>query len=140
MEEVSLSKNKKILFPGLLVCAFLLGSLFRPQLPTYSRTAAQTLPEQRAVTLSVEGQFMWLPSSFTYNVGEKIKLHLYNIDKDTPEGHGFLIPGLLNRPLFLAAGADQVIELNADKPGIYRYFCHIHGDIHIGGEIVVLKP
>ncbi len=131
-----MSQYKKILFFALLGLAFLLGFVLRPQLSANNASAAtQALPEQRAVALAVEGQFVWLPNSFTYTVGEKIKLHLYNIDKLTPEGHGFAIPGLLNRPIFLAPGADQTIELSADKPGIYRYFCHIHGDIHIGGEL-----
>lgn len=132
-----MQQHKTFIFLGLLGLTLVLGLTLKPRV---SVTAAQALPEQRAVALAIEGQFIWLPSSFSYNVGDKIKLHLYNIDKSTPEGHGFAILGLLNRPLFLAPGADQTIELNADKPGIYRYFCHIHGDIHIGGEIVVLKP
>jgi plastocyanin len=123
-----------------IALAFLLGLAIKPRFPINAASAAQTPPELRAIALAVEGQFVWLPGTMTFSLGEKVRLHLFNYDKLTPEGHGFAMPGILNRPIFLAPTADQTIEFTADKPGIYRYFCHIHGDIHLGGEIVVLKP
>ncbi|MBI1742575.1 cupredoxin domain-containing protein [Candidatus Acetothermia bacterium] len=131
---------QKVLILASIALAFLFGLAIRPQQPTIAQQPPLQLPELRAYTLTVDGQFMWLPSSLTFTAGEKVKLHIFNPDKLTPEGHGFAAPGLLLRPIFLAPGADQEIEFTADKPGIYRYFCHIHGDIHLGGQIVVIKP
>ncbi|MCX8103717.1 MAG: cupredoxin domain-containing protein [Candidatus Bipolaricaulota bacterium] len=96
-------------------------------------------PGFKALAMNIQGRYIWLPSIFVLRAGETVKIVLENHDYETPEGHGFAAPGLLERPLAIPPGQTQEIELRADHEGIYRFFCHFHGEFHLGGQILIVK-
>jgi nitrous-oxide reductase len=62
------------------------------------------------------------PNSIEVNQGDKVTIHLTNIEQTTDELHGF---GLLeyNINVVVDPGETKTIEFTADKPGVFAYYC-----------------
>lgn len=62
------------------------------------------------------------PTAIEVNQGDKVTIHLTNIEQTTDELHGF---GLLeyNINVVVDPGETKTIEFVADKPGVYAYYC-----------------
>ena len=62
------------------------------------------------------------PTKLEVNQGDKVTIHLTNIEQTTDELHGF---GLLeyNLNVVVDPGETKTIEFIADKPGVYAYYC-----------------
>ncbi|MCS6936532.1 MAG: cupredoxin domain-containing protein [Candidatus Bipolaricaulota bacterium] len=119
---------------GLAFFALVMGTV-------YSQDDAQQPmpPGLRAISVTVDGQYIWLPSTIILYAGETVRLRIENQDQLTPEGHGFAMPGLLPAPIALRPGEVREIEFTPERPGVYRYFCHLHGEFHLSGQVLVLS-
>ena len=62
------------------------------------------------------------PTKIEVNQGDKVTIHLTNIEQTTDELHGF---GLLeyNINVVVDPGETKTVEFVADKPGVYAYYC-----------------
>lgn len=62
------------------------------------------------------------PTKIEVNQGDKVTIHITNIEQTTDELHGF---GLLeyNLNVVIDPGETKTIEFVADKPGVYAYYC-----------------
>ena len=62
------------------------------------------------------------PTAIEVNQGDKVTIHLTNIEQTTDELHGF---GLLeyNINVVVDPGETKTVEFVADKPGVYAYYC-----------------
>ena len=62
------------------------------------------------------------PTAIEVNQGDKVTIHLTNIEQTTDELHGF---GLLeyNINVVVDPGETKTIEFVANKPGVYAYYC-----------------
>ncbi len=62
------------------------------------------------------------PTKIEVNQGDKVTIHITNIEQTTDELHGF---GLLeyNMNVVIDPGETKTIEFVADKPGVYAYYC-----------------
>jgi nitrous-oxide reductase len=62
------------------------------------------------------------PTKIEVNQGDKVTIHLTNIEQTTDELHGF---GLLeyNINVVVDPGETKTVEFIADKPGVYAYYC-----------------
>lgn len=62
------------------------------------------------------------PTKIEVNQGDKVTIHLTNIEQTTDELHGF---GLLeyNLNVVVDPGETKTIEFVADKPGVFAYYC-----------------
>jgi nitrous-oxide reductase len=62
------------------------------------------------------------PTKIEVNQGDKVTIHITNIEQTTDELHGF---GLLeyNINVVIDPGETKTIEFIADKPGVYAYYC-----------------
>jgi nitrous-oxide reductase len=62
------------------------------------------------------------PTKIEVNQGDHVTIYITNIEQTTDELHGF---GLLeyNINVVVDPGETKTIEFNADKPGVYAYYC-----------------
>jgi nitrous-oxide reductase len=62
------------------------------------------------------------PNSIEVNQGDHVTIYLTNIEQTTDELHGF---GLVdyNINIVIDPGETKTIEFNADKPGVFAYYC-----------------
>lgn len=62
------------------------------------------------------------PTKIEVNQGDKVTIHLTNIEQTTDELHGF---GLLeyNINVVVDPGETKTVEFIASKPGVYAYYC-----------------
>ncbi len=96
-------------------------------------------PVFRFVALDVGGryaQWAWEPSVLILKQGEKVEVEIANQSR---EHHGFALPGLLKDPIVLGAGESKRVALEAQADGFFRFWCHLHGELHLGGQALVIK-
>lgn len=62
------------------------------------------------------------PEHITVKEGDKVKLHITNIERARDATHGFAISGY-NINLSLEPGEASTVEFVADKPGVYPFYC-----------------
>jgi nitrous-oxide reductase len=62
------------------------------------------------------------PTKIEVNQGDKVTIHITNIEQTTDELHGF---GLLeyNLNVVIDPGETKTIEFVAEKPGVFAYYC-----------------
>ncbi|MEI7905726.1 MAG: Sec-dependent nitrous-oxide reductase [Bacteroidota bacterium] len=62
------------------------------------------------------------PNKIEVNKGDKVTIHMTNIEQTTDELHGL---GILeyNINVVVDPGETKTIEFTADKPGVYAYYC-----------------
>ena len=80
----------------------------------------------------------WTPSTFIVKKGEHVKMKLIN---KAPSGvHGFAIDEVGVKVAVNNQEKDntQTVEFDADKPGLYRLYCHMH-PAHLGGQLLILE-
>ncbi|HLI80451.1 MAG TPA: cupredoxin domain-containing protein [Candidatus Binataceae bacterium] len=78
----------------------------------------------------------WLPSTIVVEAGDKVTLNLKNEVPGTAVTHGFELPAYHISEIVTRGEKPKVVHFTADKPGIYPYYCQLHG-AHIGGQLVV---
>jgi plastocyanin len=110
--------------------------------PPQSQSAQPRLepPGLRFVAMDVGGryaQWVWEPNVMILKQGETVRVELTNQSR---EPHGFALPGLLKDPLVLDAGESRKVELEATEAGVFRFWCHLHGELHLGGQVLVVQP
>ncbi len=97
---------------------------------------AEEIPEAPAdpdaprseLTVSIQ-EWKMVPAELKVEAGKRLVLTVRN---DGALPHNFVIPELGVRLVSIAPGASRVIELNADKPGTYEFFCDIPGHAQAG--------
>src|SRR5207248_4029228 len=82
------------------------------------------------VSVLVEGNKFWLPSTLIVEQGEHVTLTLKNAVEGMPPEHGFAIPDFKVQEI-VTRGQDKTIEFVADKAGVFPYYCQLHA-AHIG--------
>jgi len=62
------------------------------------------------------------PFKIEVNRGDKVAIHMTNIEQTTDELHGL---GILeyNVNVVVDPGETKTVEFTADKPGVYAYYC-----------------
>ena len=93
------------------------------------------LREFTSVNIQYRGSKVWVPATFIAQKGDRIKINLIT---NAPSGqHGFAIDEYKIKTVAVK-GEPKTVEFTADKPGIFRIYCHIH-PAHVGGQLLVLK-
>ncbi len=62
------------------------------------------------------------PSKIEINQGDKVTIHITNIEQTTDELHGFGL-GEYNINIVIDPGETKTVEFTADKPGVFPYYC-----------------
>jgi nitrous-oxide reductase len=62
------------------------------------------------------------PNKIEVNQGDKVTIHITNIEQTTDELHGFGL-GEYNINLVIDPGETKTVEFVADKPGVFPYYC-----------------
>lgn len=104
----------------------------------HAAAPAAGVREFTSVNIEYKGSKLWVPAVFIVKKGDKVKLTLIN---NAPSGvHGFAADEF---GIKVAVNNDEkdnkkVVEFTADKPGLFRTYCHLH-PAHIGGQILVIE-
>ncbi len=99
--------------------------------------AQQALRELTLVNIKYEGSNIWVPGPLVVKKGDRVKLRGINNVKDDPAEHGLAIDEF-GVKLVVNRGKPETAEFVADKPGIYRVWCHLHLP-HIATQLIVLE-
>lgn len=99
--------------------------------------AQQALRELTLVNIKYEGSNIWVPGPLVVKKGDRVKLRGINNVKDDPAEHGLAIDEF-GVKLVVNRGKPETVEFVADKPGIYRVWCHLHLP-HIATQLIVLE-
>ena len=62
------------------------------------------------------------PEHISVKEGDKVIMHLTNVERARDATHGFAIDGY-NVNLSLEPGESSTVEFTADKPGVYPFYC-----------------
>lgn len=62
------------------------------------------------------------PSKIEVNQGDRVTIHITNIEQTTDELHGFGL-GEYNINIVIDPGETKTVEFVADKPGVFPYYC-----------------
>lgn len=71
------------------------------------------------------------------NEGDEVKIFMYNQEAPNADRHSFTINAPYDINLDLAPGKNGNVTINADQPGIYRFYCEYH-EPTMSGQFVVL--
>lgn len=99
--------------------------------------AQQALRELTLVNIKYEGSNIWVPGPLVVKKGDRVKLRGINNVKDDPAEHGLAIDEF-GVKLVVNRGKPETVEFVADKPGIFRVWCHLHLP-HIATQLIVLE-
>ena len=99
--------------------------------------SAQGERELQAVNINYEGNNVWTPGAFIVKKGEKVRFKLFNRVKADPNVHGFAIDEF-NVKVDVYRDKAETVEFVADKPGLFRIWCHLH-PAHLPGQLLVLE-
>lgn len=97
---------------------------------TMSKDPDAALPGQERIERKGDTVDVWMtairshfnPEHIKLKEGDKVKLHLTNIERAYDATHGFAIDGY-NVNLSLEPGESATVEFVADKPGVYPFYC-----------------
>jgi len=70
------------------------------------------------------------------NEGDEVKIFMYNQEAPNADRHSFTINAPYNINLDLAPGKNGNVTINADQPGIYRFYCEYH-EPTMSGQFIV---
>ena len=70
------------------------------------------------------------------NEGDEVKIYMYNQEAPNADHHSFTINAPYNVNLDLAPGKNGNVTINADQPGIYRFYCEYH-EPTMSGQFIV---
>ena len=101
---------------------------FDPATMTTNPDAA--LPGQEKIERNGDTVEVWMtairshfnPEHIKVKEGDKVKIHITNIERARDATHGFGIDGY-NINLSLEPGESNTVEFVADKPGVYPFYC-----------------
>lgn len=77
-------------------------------------------PEVTVKMVAVRSSFE--PNKIEVNQGDKVTIHITNIEQTTDELHGFGL-GEYNINVVIDPGETKTIEFVANKPGVFPYYC-----------------
>ena len=77
-------------------------------------------PEVTVKMIAVRSSFE--PNKIEVNQGDKVTIHITNIEQTTDELHGFGL-GEYNINVVIDPGETKTIEFVANKPGVFPYYC-----------------
>ncbi|HEX3036024.1 MAG TPA: Sec-dependent nitrous-oxide reductase [Thermodesulfobacteriota bacterium] len=97
---------------------------------TMSKDANAALPGKEKVVRNGNNVEVWLtairshyfPEHIKVKEGDKVTIHITNIERARDATHGFGIGGY-NVNLSLEPGESDTVEFVADKPGVYPFYC-----------------
>lgn len=73
------------------------------------------------------------------NEGDEVKIFMYNQEAPNADRHSFTINAPYDINIDLAPGKNGNVTINADQPGIYRFYCEYHEPTMSGQFIVFPK-
>jgi nitrosocyanin len=106
---------------------------------TTTAGSSEAAPGEKKFTLVSEqigDTKFWFPSTLVVEQGDKVTLNLKNEVPGSAVTHGFALPEYNISEIVTRGEKPKVVHFTADKPGIYPYYCQLHG-AHIGGQLVV---
>jgi plastocyanin len=106
---------------------------------TTTAGSSEAAPGEKKFTLASEqigDTKFWLPSTIVVQQGDKVTLNLKNEVPGTAVTHGFELPAYNVSEVVTRGEKPKVVHFTADKPGVYPYYCQLHG-AHVGGQLVV---
>ena len=97
---------------------------------TMTKDPDAALPGQEKTVRNGDTVEVWMtairshfnPEHIKVKEGDKVKLHITNIERARDATHGFGIDGY-NINLSLEPGESNLVEFVADKPGVYPFYC-----------------
>ena len=146
MIKLALRTFAATLIVGTIAAAF--GSTVHAQEAAAPAAAASTTtagsseaaPGEKKFTLVSEqigDTKFWLPSTIVVDPGDKVTLTLKNeVPGAAVATHGFELPAFHISEVVTRGEKPKVVHFTADKPGVYPYYCQLHG-AHVGGQLVV---
>ena len=120
---------KEYIFMKLLLCLLFVTSTLIVAAPK------EALPMVKNATFTnklIDGKKTWLPTTYTFKVGQDVALKLVNTLADP---HGFSAPGL-TEDIVVLGGQTKTINFSPKKAGVYPYKCQLH-PAHVGGTIII---
>jgi len=106
---------------------------------TTTAGSSEVAPGERKFTVVAEqigDTKFWLPSTIVAEPGDKVTLVLKNEVPGSSVTHGFELPAFHISEIVTRGEKPKVVHFTVDKPGIYPYYCQLHG-AHIGGQLLV---
>jgi nitrosocyanin len=106
---------------------------------TTTAGSSEVAPGEKKFTLVSEqiGETkFWFPNTIVVEQGDKVTLNLKNEVPGTAVTHGFELPAFKISEIVTRGEKAKVVHFTADQPGIYPYYCQLHG-AHVGGQLVV---
>jgi nitrosocyanin len=106
---------------------------------TTTAGSSEAAPGEKKFTLVSEqigDTRFWLPSTIVVEQGDKVTLTLKNEVPGSAVTHGFELPQYKISEVVTRGEKPKVVHFVADKPGVYPYYCQLHG-AHVGGQLVV---
>jgi plastocyanin len=120
----------------------LLVSMVFVGMQSTGHAASSPREEFTVISAKINDVAIWLPSTIVVHSGERVTLRLINtvdavhgFSVDDYEIHG--IPYNSGGRIVPAGGVKEVTFI-AKKGLVSRYYCQLHPERHIGGQIVVL--
>lgn len=93
-------------------------------------------PAQKAAVRKVGEVYGYVPSTLVVHRGDRVVLHIRNLEAGGDDGHTFTLPGYrINRTL--SPLATITISFMASKSGTFPFYCEFHKP-WMRGELVVL--
>ncbi|MBI4228876.1 MAG: cupredoxin domain-containing protein, partial [Deltaproteobacteria bacterium] len=97
---------------------------------TMTKNPDAALPGQERIERNGNEVEVWMtairshfnPEHIKVKEGDKVKIHITNIERARDATHGFGIGGY-NINLSLEPGESNTVEFIADKPGVYPFYC-----------------
>lgn len=97
---------------------------------TMSKNPDAALPGEEKIVRNGDNVEVWMtairshfnPEHIKVKEGDKVKIHITNIERARDATHGFAIGGY-NINLSLEPGEASTVEFVADKPGVYPFYC-----------------
>lgn len=102
----------------------------------YGIASAQSTREVTLVNIEFEGTKVWVPGPVVVHKGDKVIIKAINNVTSEPAVHGLAIDAYGIQAL-VNVGKPEIVELQADKAGIFPITCHLHPP-HVGTQLVVL--
>jgi plastocyanin len=134
----------RIRFLGVLFAALFTLGATAPALAAGTRSfylqsvvwVSKENPAQKKTVSTFGEVYGYAPSTLVVRQGDRVVLHIRNLQAGGDDGHTFTLPGYaINRSLSPLAAI--TVSFTANKAGEFPFYCEFHKP-WMGGELIVL--
>lgn len=93
-------------------------------------------PAQKRTVAKYGESYGFSPSTITVRQGDRVTLHIRNLEAGGDDGHTFTVPGY-HINVSLPPLSAKTISFTASKAGVFSFYCEFHKP-WMGGTLVVL--